>query len=461
MHRRTALLAVLGLSLLASRRHRRPPQPTSRRRTAATTTTPRWWPRSRTPKPTTRPSSTSSSIGKSYQNRNIWAAKVSDNVADDENEPEVLFDGLHHAREHLTVEQTGDPALAERRLRHGHEITKLVDTREIWIIFNVNPDGGEYDLTGSPYRAGARTASRTRARPRWHRPQPQLRLSLGLLRRLVGLEVLRHLSRLEGVLRPETRVARLHQQSGVGGASRSRPRSRSTPPARKSSGRTATPRRCPRHDRRRPRRARRDRQADGRVERLHAEAVELAVCHRRRRDRLGIRRAPDLHVHLRDVSIEGLDSTISRFYPPDEVITARRTATARPSSRSSAAPAACTRRSASPVVARPVLRRLRGADGLEDEPVRDRHRDRGRWVRATRRPRPIRRSSGSRAMVTGYKPGRSAVVRRRRRRHHGPLDADHARVDGGQPDFRYYLAHGSNSSSEDSFEAYVEDEAGP
>ena len=46
------------------------------------------------------------SIGKSYQNRNIWAAKISDNVADDENEPEVLFDGLHHAREHLTVEQT-------------------------------------------------------------------------------------------------------------------------------------------------------------------------------------------------------------------------------------------------------------------------------------------------------------------------------------------------------------------
>ena len=43
------------------------------------------------------------SIGKSYQNRNIWAAKISDNVADDENEPEVLFDGLHHAREHLTV----------------------------------------------------------------------------------------------------------------------------------------------------------------------------------------------------------------------------------------------------------------------------------------------------------------------------------------------------------------------
>ena len=43
------------------------------------------------------------SIGKSYQGREIWAAKISDNVATDENEPEVLFDGLHHAREHLSA----------------------------------------------------------------------------------------------------------------------------------------------------------------------------------------------------------------------------------------------------------------------------------------------------------------------------------------------------------------------
>ena len=29
------------------------------------------------------------SIGKSYQGRDIWAAKISDNVATDENEPEI------------------------------------------------------------------------------------------------------------------------------------------------------------------------------------------------------------------------------------------------------------------------------------------------------------------------------------------------------------------------------------
>ena len=92
-------------------------------------------------------------IGQSHQGRTIWAAKISDNVADDENEPEVLFDALHHAREHLTVEQ----ALAILRwMSDGYTtsstIKRLVDTREIFIIFMVNPDGGEYDVTPSGYR---------------------------------------------------------------------------------------------------------------------------------------------------------------------------------------------------------------------------------------------------------------------------------------------------------------------
>ena len=92
------------------------------------------------------------SIGKSYQGRDIWVAKISDNVATDEDEPEVLFDSLHHAREHLSLEQ--DLAIL-RWLTTGYgtdsQITNLVNTREIWIIFAVNPDGAEYDLTGSPY----------------------------------------------------------------------------------------------------------------------------------------------------------------------------------------------------------------------------------------------------------------------------------------------------------------------
>src|SRR5258706_4380975 len=45
-----------------------------------------------------------SSIGLSYEGRDMPVVKISDNVATDENEPEVLFDAHQHAREHLTVE---------------------------------------------------------------------------------------------------------------------------------------------------------------------------------------------------------------------------------------------------------------------------------------------------------------------------------------------------------------------
>jgi carboxypeptidase T len=92
------------------------------------------------------------SIGKSYQGRELWAAKVSDNVNVDENEPEVLFDGLHHAREHMTAEMT--LAIFHWLVNgYGHDatITRLVNTREIYIIFMVNPDGGEYDISGGKY----------------------------------------------------------------------------------------------------------------------------------------------------------------------------------------------------------------------------------------------------------------------------------------------------------------------
>jgi carboxypeptidase T len=94
------------------------------------------------------------SIGKSYQGRDIWAAKVSDNVATDESEPEILFDALHHAREHLTVEQA---LYLFHQLADGYghdsQITSLVNGREIWIIFALNPDGFVYDLgcTGSSH----------------------------------------------------------------------------------------------------------------------------------------------------------------------------------------------------------------------------------------------------------------------------------------------------------------------
>lgn len=93
-------------------------------------------------------------IGQSYEGRELWAAKISDNVATDEDEPEVLFLGLHHAREHLTVEMTLY-ILNTLASKYGTDaqITDLVNTRETYILFNVNPDGGEYDIATGSYRS--------------------------------------------------------------------------------------------------------------------------------------------------------------------------------------------------------------------------------------------------------------------------------------------------------------------
>jgi hypothetical protein len=101
------------------------------------------------------------SIGKSYEGRDIWMAKVSDNVADDEAEPEVLVDALHHAREHLTTEQAL-ALLGWMTTGYGSDatVTRLVDSRETFIIFALNPDGLRYDLTGSPYRAWRKNRQR-------------------------------------------------------------------------------------------------------------------------------------------------------------------------------------------------------------------------------------------------------------------------------------------------------------
>ncbi len=98
------------------------------------------------------------SIGQSYQGRKLWAAEISDNVGTDEGEPEVLFDGLHHAREHLSAEMpiyildllTSNYG---KKSPLGKRITSLVDKRRTWIVFMVNPDGLQHDLTGAPYRS--------------------------------------------------------------------------------------------------------------------------------------------------------------------------------------------------------------------------------------------------------------------------------------------------------------------
>ena len=113
------------------------------------------------------------SIGKSYQGRDLWAAKISDNVATDENEPEVLFDALHHAREHLTVEQAlyllhlladdyGTDTADHEPRRQPRDLDHL---RRQPRRLRVRPDAAPAAAIRRT-APGARTASPTPARPR-------------------------------------------------------------------------------------------------------------------------------------------------------------------------------------------------------------------------------------------------------------------------------------------------------
>ncbi|MDA0168113.1 M14 family metallopeptidase [Solirubrobacter taibaiensis] len=94
------------------------------------------------------------SLGTSYEGRQLWAVKISDNPTVDEDEQEVLFTANQHAREHLTTEMALYQ-INELTSKYGSDadITRLVNTREIWIVPMVNPDGVEYDIATGSYRS--------------------------------------------------------------------------------------------------------------------------------------------------------------------------------------------------------------------------------------------------------------------------------------------------------------------
>ncbi len=92
------------------------------------------------------------SLGLTYEGRTMWAVKISDNVGVDEDEPEVLLNHHQHAREHLTIEM----ALYTLNMltdEYGADprITGIVDSREIWLTFDANSDGGEFDIATGSY----------------------------------------------------------------------------------------------------------------------------------------------------------------------------------------------------------------------------------------------------------------------------------------------------------------------
>ncbi len=75
----------------------------------------------------------------------IWAAKVSDNVQTDENEPTILFQGLHHARELIGANVCLDLlTMMCKNYYKNRDITRWLDAMEIWIVPVLNPDGYKY-----------------------------------------------------------------------------------------------------------------------------------------------------------------------------------------------------------------------------------------------------------------------------------------------------------------------------
>ncbi|MBK7141107.1 MAG: immune inhibitor A [bacterium] len=95
------------------------------------------------------------SIGQSVEGEEIWVVKVSDNPNVDENEPEVFYNSYIHARE-----PAGAAALLNV-LRHlianygiDPEVTDIVDTRELYFMPVVNPDGVKYNESTNPDGGG-------------------------------------------------------------------------------------------------------------------------------------------------------------------------------------------------------------------------------------------------------------------------------------------------------------------
>jgi carboxypeptidase T len=85
-----------------------------------------------------------SSIGKTYEGRDLWMVKLSDNVDQDEDEPGVLFMAAHHGNEWPGVEIC---LFFIRYMLENYqnnslpEVQNALDTTQIYLIPMVNPDG--------------------------------------------------------------------------------------------------------------------------------------------------------------------------------------------------------------------------------------------------------------------------------------------------------------------------------
>ncbi|MFH2000370.1 MAG: M14 family zinc carboxypeptidase, partial [Planctomycetota bacterium] len=84
-------------------------------------------------------------VGPTHGGRNIYALKISDHVAQDEDEPNILLTMDRHAREVTTLE-FGLWTIEKLTTQYSFDpdVKKWVDNNQIYIICCMNPDGKQY-----------------------------------------------------------------------------------------------------------------------------------------------------------------------------------------------------------------------------------------------------------------------------------------------------------------------------
>lgn len=83
------------------------------------------------------------SIGRTYEGRDLWMVKLSDHVDQDEDEPEVLFVGAHHGNEKPSYEVLifFIQFIVENYENDTGGVREAINNTELFIIPMVNPDG--------------------------------------------------------------------------------------------------------------------------------------------------------------------------------------------------------------------------------------------------------------------------------------------------------------------------------
>jgi len=102
-------------------------------------------------------------VGTSYESRTIYAVKISDNpdINESSTEPAVYYDGIHHAREPMSMEvQLYYMWYLLDNYATNSEVQHIVNNREIFFVPIVNPDGYVYNQTTNPNGGGSWRKSR-------------------------------------------------------------------------------------------------------------------------------------------------------------------------------------------------------------------------------------------------------------------------------------------------------------